>query len=245
MLRLIVGVLLFVPALAVLALALLLDDAPGSGESRLASGADAAPSPAARDIVNVQATIELPPEFPRRYLNIDLDAERTIRDGLPAIRRAAIGAVDVSGWLAERTIRWAFDEWPVLNDERLALAAARALKWYPDRLELLCTWPRSPVEHLRIRAPSGEGRSRPEAYAERIAGWAAAGPESRAPVRGLLRALMREAAERTAAGADPVAENRTALVLAAAQGFGCTPVAGRRPVRHVLPTLHRLSLIHI
>ena len=50
---------------------------------------------------------------------------------------------------------------------------------------------------------------------------------------------MREAAERTAAGADPVAENRTAILLAAAQGFGCTPVAVGRAVRHVRPVLHR------
>ena len=236
MLRLIVGVLLFVPALAVLALALLLDDAPRSGEPRLSEGAA---STAARGIVNVQATIELPPEYPRRFLNIDLDAERTVRNGRPAIRRAAVGAVDVSGWLAERTIRWAFDKWPVLGDERLALAAARVLTWYPARLELVCAWPQSPVGHLRVRAPSGEGDGRPEAYAGRIAGWAATGLESRAPVLGLLRSLMTEAAARTAAGADPVAENRTAILLAAAQAFGCTPVAGRRPVRHVLPVLHR------
>lgn len=236
MFRLIVGALLLVPALAVLAFALILDDAPRSGEARTASGPDAEP---AGGVVNVQATIELPPEYPLRFLNIDLDAERTMRDGLPAIRRAAVGAIDVSGWLAERTMRWAFDRWPVLGDERVALVAARALEWYPDRLEILCAWPGFPVEHLRIRAPSGDGRSRPEAYAERIAGWAAAESGARGSILGLLRSVVREAAERTAAGADPVAENRTAIVLAAAQAFGCTPVAGRRPVRRVLPILHR------
>ena len=56
---------------------------------------------------------------------------------------------------------------------------------------------------------------------------------------GLLRSLVAEAAERTAAGADPVVENRTALLLATAQAFGCTPVAGGGPVRHVRPVLHR------
>ena len=239
MFRVIVGTLLLVPALAVLAFALILDDAPRSEASGLASGTDAAPAAATGGIVNVQATIELPPEFPRRYLNLELDAERSVRDGLPAIRRAALGTVDVSGWLAERTIRWVFDKWPVLNDDRLELAAARVLEWYPDHLELVCTWPRSPVEHLRVRAPSSDGRRPPGAYAERIADWAAAEPGSRAPILGLLRSLVREAAERTAAGADPVAENRTAIVLAAAQGFGCTPVTGGRPVRHVRSVLHR------
>ena len=239
MLRLIVGALLLVPALAVIALALILDDAPPSGGPGLASGTASAPGGTARGIVNVQATIELPSAFPRRYLNIDLDAERTVRGGLPSIRRAAVGAVDVSGWLAERTIRWASDRWPVLKDERLGRAAARALEWYPDRLELVCAWPRSPVEHLRIRTPSGDGAGGTGAYAERIADWAAAEPGSAAPVLGLLRSLVREAAERTAAGADPVAENRTAILLAAAQGFGCTPVAVGRAVRHVRPVLHR------
>ena len=239
MLRLIVGALLLVPALAVIGLALILDDAPPSGGPGLAPGTASAPGGAARGIVNVQATIELPSAFPRRYLNIDLDAERTVRGGLPSIRRAAVGAVDVSGWLAERTIRWASDRWPVLKDERLERAAARALEWYPERLELVCTWPRSPVEHLRIRTPSGDGADGTGAYAERIADWAAAEPGTAAPVLGLLRSLVREAAERTAAGADPVAENRTAILLAAAQGFGCTPVAVGRAVRHVRPVLHR------
>ena len=243
MLRLIAGALVLVPALAVIALALILDDAPPSGGPGLASGRASAPGGGARGIVNVQATIELPPAFPRRYLNIDLDAERTMQGGLPSIRRAAVGTVDVSGWLAERTIHWASDRWPVLKEERLERAVARALEWYPDRLELVCAWPRSPVEHLRVRAPSGDGAGGggggTGAYAERIADWAAAGPGSVAPALGLLRSLVREAAERTAAGADPVAENRTAILLAAAQGFGCSPVAVGRTVRHVRPVLHR------
>ena len=239
MFRLIVGTLLLVPALAVIALALVLDDAPPSGGSGLASGPAAGPAGATRGIVNVQATIELPSAFPRRYLNIDLDAERTVQGGLPSIQRAAVGAFDVSAWLAERTIRWAFDRWPVLHDDRLELAVARALEWYPERLELVCAWPRSPVEQLRIRAPSGGGGVPPGAYVERIVGWAAAEPGPRAPILGLLQSVMREAAVRTAAGADPVAENRTALVLAAAQVLGCTPVAEGRPVQLVQPVLHR------
>ena len=247
MLRLIVGVLLLVPALAVIALALLFDDAPRSGSPGLSPDADAPPPSAARGTVNVQATIELPREYPRRFLNIDLDAERILHDGRPAIRRAAVGAVEVSGWLAEQTVRWAADRWPVLKDERLERAAARILAWYPERLELACAWPWSPVEHLRIRAASGEGEGedkregvgRPEAWAGRVAGWATAASGSRGSALELLRALVREAAERTAAGADPVAENRTAVLLAAAQAFGCTPVASGGPARHVGPALHR------
>lgn len=239
MLRLIVGTLLLVPALAVIALALLLDGAPPSGGAGLGSGTASAPGGTARGIVNVQATIELPSAFPHRYLNIDLDAERTVQGGLPSIQRAAVGAFDVSGWLAERTLRWAYDRWPVLKDERFERAAARALEWYPDRLDLVCAWPRSPVEHLRIRTPSGDGDGGTGAYTERIAEWAAVSPGSAAPVLGLLRSLVRVAAERTAAGVDPVVENRTAILLTAAQAFGCTPVAVGRAVRHVRPVLHR------
>ena len=239
MLRLIVGTLLLVPALAVIALALVLDDAPPSGVGGFASGTASAPGGTARGVVNIRATIELPSAFPRRYLNIDLDADRTVQGGMPSIQRATIGGVDVSGWLAERAIRWASDRWPVLRDERLGRAAARALEWYPDHLELVCVWPRPPMEEVRIRIPPGDGEGATAAYAERIAGWAAAEPGSAAPVLGLLRSLVREAAERTAAGADPVAENRTAILLAAAQGFGCTPAAAGRVVRHVRPVLHR------
>jgi len=239
LLRLIVGTLLLGSALAVIALALVLDDAPPRGGADLAPGANPAPDGAARSIVNFQAAIELPPVFPHRYLNIELDAERTLEDGLPSIRRAAVGGVGVSGWLAERAIRWASDRWPALRDERLERAAARALDWYPERLELVCVWPRFPMEYVRIRTPSDDGEGGTGAYTERIADWAAAGPGSVAPVLGLLRSLVREAAARTAAGADPVAENRTAILLAAAQGFGCTPATNGRTQRHVRPVLHR------
>ena len=238
MLRVIVGALLLVPALGVIALVLFLDSAPRSGEPRPGSTA-AATAVGSTGIVNVQATIELPPQYPRRYLNIDLDADRAVRDGMPVIQRVVVGDVDVSGWLADRAVRWAFDEWPVLKDEHLELAAARALESYPERLELVCAWPGTPVEHLRVRAVSGGSRNRRGGYAERIAGWATAESGSRAPAVGLLRSLVAEAAERTAAGADPVVENRTALLLATAQAFGCTPVAGGGPVRHVRPVLHR------
>ena len=242
MLRLIVGTMLLGSALAVIALALVPDDAPSGGGADLTSDANAAPHGAVHGIVNFQATIELPPAFPRRYLNIDLDAERTVENGLPSIRRAAVGGVNVPGWLVERAIRWGSDRyrWPVLGNERLERAAARALDWYPERLDLVCVWPRSPLEHMRVRTPSGDGEGGVGAYTERIADWAAAGGGgSAAPVLALLRSLMREAAERTAAGADPVAENRTAILLAAAQGFGCTPATIGRTQGHVRPVLHR------
>ena len=240
MLRLIVGVLLLAPSLAVIALVLFLDNTPRSGEPlRPVPAGSAAPAAGSAGTVNVQATIELPPQYPRRYLNVDLDADRAVRDGLPVIRRVAVGDVDVSGWLARGAVRWAFDEWLFLENKHLALAAARALESYPERLEVVCARPTAPVERLRIRAGSGGNRSWPGAWAERVAGWAAAEPGSRAPVLGLLRSLMAEAAKRTAAGADPVVENRTVVLLAAAQAFGCTPVAGDGPVRRVRPVLHR------
>ena len=244
MLRLIVGGLLLVPSLAVIALVLLLDDAPRSGETgseppRPAPSAPAAPAPDPAGIVNVQATIELPPRYPGRYLNVDLDAERAVRDGTPVIQRIAVGDVDVSGWLAQQAVQWAIDEWSFLDRDHLLLAAGRALESYPERLDLVCARPRTPVERLRVRAGAAGDRDRPGAYAKRIAGWAAGAPGSRAPLRELLRSLMAEAAERTAAGADPVVENRTAVLLAAAWTFGCTPIAGGDPPRRVRPVLHR------
>lgn len=239
MARLIVGALLLVPSLAVLGIVLILDETPRSAEPRPVPARSATPAPGSAGVVNVRATFELPPQYPRRYLNVDLDADRTVRDGLPVIRRVAVGEVDVSGWLARRAVRWAFDGWPFLGDKHLALAAGRALESYPERLDLVCSRPGTLVEHLRVRAGSDRDRSLPGAHAERIADWAAAAPGSRAPVLGLLRSLMAEAAKRTAAGADPVVENRAAVLLAAAQAFGCTPVVGGGPVRRVRPVLHR------
>ena len=231
MLRLTIALLLLAPALAALVLVLALDGEQRSAPPRTATAV-------AGGIVNVQATIELPSGYPLRYVNLDLDAERIGRDGLPAIRRISVGAIDVPGLLAGRAVRWALGQWSELGDERVALAIVRALQSYPERLELACAWPRAPVEHVRIRAVSGGGRNWSGTYGDRIAAWAGAESGPRAPLLGLLRTLVGEAAARTAAGADPVAENRTAIMVAAAHAFGCTRVAGGRPVRHVKPALH-------
>ena len=245
MLRLIVGLLLFVPLVAVVGFALLLDGAPRREEQGPGRGEDpgvtaGAESRAVAGIVNVRATIELPPEFPRRYVNIDLDAERVVRDGLPAIRRVAIGTIDVSGWFAEQAMKIVLDRVPEFDDERYRLAVVRAVQSYPQRLDLVCDWPHSPVQHVRVRAvPEGVGSESGEDYASRIEEWVGTASGPRAPLLGLLRTLFEEAANRTAAGADPAAENRTAILIAVAEAFGCAPLSEGRPIRSVRPSLHR------
>ena len=190
-------------------------------------------------VVNVQATIELPDGYPRRYVNVDLDAERVGSDGATAIRRISIGEIALPGWLADKAVQWAFGNWAALRDERVIRAGIRALQSYPERLEVVCSWPRSPVEEVRVRGRSGDGREWPGTYGDRIAGWAAAGTGPRAPLLDLLRSVVSEAAGRTRAGADPAVENRAAIMVAAAHAFGCTPIAGGQAVRRVKPALHR------
>ena len=238
LLKLIVGVLLAVPALAVVVLVLALDDEPAPRPPRPAAAGPAEARAVGDGIVNLQATIELPPEYPRRFVNVELDAERT-RGNVGFLRRVGVGGVDVPGWLAKEAIRWAAGNWPGLEGERVERAAVRVLESYPDRLELVCAWPGSPVRHLRVRAGAASDRSWPATYAERVAAWVAAGDGPRAPILALLKSLFGEAATRTAAGADPVIENRAAILVSAAQAFGCTPVEGGRTVRRVTPALHR------
>ena len=229
--------LVCVPAVAVLVLVVALDDEPEDRPPRLAGEGPHAARAGAEGIVSVRATIELPPEYVRRFLNIELDADRTRGDGA-VIRRIGVGGVDVPVWLAKEAIRWAAGNWPELKDALVQEAVARVLESYPDRLELVCAWPGSPVEQLRVRAGSAGGGNRPASYGERVAAWATAGPGPRAPVLELLRSLFGEAAARTAAGADPVVENRAAILVAATQAFGCTPVEGGRAMRQVMPVLH-------
>jgi len=236
--RLILGVLLIVPALAVILLVMALDDEPAVRSPRIAAKDPVAARGEADGIVNVRATIELPPDYPLRFVNVELDADRARSTGA-VIRRVAVGAVDLPGWLAREAIGWAAGDWPELKNERVERAVIRALESYPDRLELDCAWPGSPVEHVRVRADAAGGRDWPATYGERVAAWAASSPGPRAPVLTLLRSLFGEAAARTAVGADPVIENRTAILVAAAQAVGCTPVEKGRPVRQVKPLLHR------
>ena len=237
MFRLIVGILLAVPVLGGFTLFMTLDDVPHPPSPPTGVAADSAVSDPAGGIVNVQATIELPPEFPRRYLNVELDADRETGNGA-VIRRVGVGAVDVPGWMAKEAMRWAAGNWPELKDERVELAAIRALESYPDSLELACAWPGTPVERLRIRAIATEARRWPVSYGQHVAEWAGNRTGPRAPFLELLRSLFGEAATRTAAGADPVVENRAAILVAAAQAFGCTPVQGGEPVGWVRPMLH-------
>ena len=238
MLKLIVAALLVVPALVVVAFVTALDDAPRTRSPANPIDGTSAAAGADGGVVSLHASIELPPEYPRRYVNVDLDVQRSA-ENRAIIRRIGIGGLDVPGWLAKAAVQWAAGNWPELGDERLELAAVRVLESYPARLELACVWPGSPVEHLRVRSAATGGRKWPVAYGGRVAEWAAARPGPRAPIRELLQALFGEAAARTEAGADPVVENRTAIIVAAAQAFGCTPVEDGQPVRPVRPMLHR------
>ena len=237
MLKLIFAALLVAPALAVVAFVMALDDAPRARSPGNPIDGTSAAAGADGGVVSLHATIELPPEYPHRYVNVDLDLQR-LAENRAVIRRVGIGGFDVPGWLVKEAVQWVAGNWPELGDERVELVAVRVLESYPARLELVCVWPGSPVEHLRVRSAATGGRNWPVTYAERIAEWAAR-PGSRAPIRELLRSLFGEAAARTEAGADPVVENRTAIIVAAAQAFGCTPVEDGQPVRQVRPLLHR------
>jgi len=238
LLKLIFAALLVVPALAVVAIVMALDDAPRARSFTDPLDGAFAEAGADRGAVSLHATIELPPEYPRRYVNVDMDVERSAENGA-VIRRVGIGELDVPGWLAKEAMHWAAGHWPELADEHVELAAVRVLESYPARLELACVWPGSPVEHLRIRSAATGDRNRSATYGKLVAEWAAARTGPRAPIRELLRALFGEAAARTEAGADPVVENRAAIIVAAAQAFGCTPVEDGQPVRWTKPSLHR------
>lgn len=178
-----------------------------------------------------RASIEASAPAPlARWWNLQLGLRQTTT-GLPEVDRLRIGKLPLPAALAKPLLR------AVAQRQGLPADATLALGWI-DRVALA---PGTARLDYRIRADSA-GRLRaallPPAEVERLrvhnarlAALTAGLPEGPVSLAALLQAGLAFAAERSAAGADAVDENRAALTTLAFY-------ANRRPLGQIVPAAH-------
>jgi hypothetical protein len=146
-----------------------------------------------------------------RWVNVELDLQET--GGIPAIAGARIGGLPLPAWLLEQLAQQALErsgfsaEWALALDvvRRVRFDAGHALvvyAWQPDSMQRMMASLLTPAELDRLRP-----------YQDRLAGITQGASGWQLPLVQAMAPLFELAAERSAAGADAVAENRAALVV--------------------------------
>ncbi len=173
---------------------------------------------------------------------LNLQAELHQEQGWPSLHGIRLGSAPLPASLT----RWALLAW---LDRQNALEPLRALRFLaeqirfrPGQVHVMLRWRPDSVERLLNGVWPPAERDRALAYQQALAGWAAqrrAGtPVSLAEV---LHTLFALAEQRTAAGADPAAENRMALLTLAVNMSG-RGWAKLLPLAQAWPALPPLNL---
>lgn len=151
------------------------------------------------------------------YLNIEAVLEEA--PGLPRPSALRVGRLDLPDWLLARVVPVLLERLRETPEARLGIDALRAVRFSRSGLGIVYLWPGGLRDRQRTPFVDDDERARLQYYhallVERFQG-AAAGPVSLAE---LLPPLLR-AAERRANGGDGVAENRSAILVAAVFGLG-------------------------
>lgn len=150
---------------------------------------------------------------------LNLQARLVQNGGLPEVRDLRLGNLPLPDWLAgwarERLLR----RLDGLEEARLLRGMIKHVALSEGRVQLLYEWqPDSYRRMLDALVPAPE-QARLQHYHERLAQWAAGRPEP-VSLAAALPPLFALAAERSAAGHEPAAENRAALLVLAAQATG-------------------------
>lgn len=179
-----------------------------------------------------------------RWVNVQARFEQT--GGLPAFASWRVGRVPLPARLGERALLAAAGRAGLLPELQLAADVVRRVEFGPQRAVVVYAWRLDSADRVvEALLPPGEA-DRLRAYNARLVDWAARQPAtpwtaSAAPALATLFALARERS--AVPGADPAAENRTAIVALTlyANGRGIDallPAAGAwprpRPLRLLL-----------
>lgn len=147
---------------------------------------------------------------------------------LPDIESLAVGSLELPGWAARPLVELlARLVDPGGADAPPLRSLARGVRLTPDRAQLVYEWRADVPQRLFARLMPPEQQARLKVYHERLAQALRATPRT-ARVAALLQPMFALAAERSAAGADPLAENRAALLTLALYATG-------RPLSRALP----------
>jgi hypothetical protein len=170
----------------------------------------------------LQASLPVPRSPVTAWLNIDATLRETA--GLPAIDSLRVGRLPVPAWVAARLLPVLAERLNASPEGALALDMVRHVRLLPTRVEVAYAWGDDGLQRLlgTLLPPSEQARL--TAYAQALAGalqaHASAGGGAGLPLARLLPPLFTLAAQRSAGGADALAENRAALLTLALQATG-------------------------
>lgn len=180
-----------------------------------------------RGAAAVQSSLHLPANPFGRWLNLDLRLEQTA--GLPELASVRAGALPVPPGLAEWLLLKGAERHGVVGELRWLASAAQRVDFRPQSTTVTYAWPADSAERMLSALLPPEELQRLRAYHERIADIAGHQPPGwQAPLAPFIGPLFKLAAERSAAGGDPAAENRAALTA-------LTLYANGRGLEKVLP----------
>lgn len=157
----------------------------------------------------VLASVPVP--YTSRWANIN--ARLLQSQGLPEIGRLRIGKLPVPAWCAEPLIAWALQRRGLSADPQLARDVVRHVDLRPGRLLVFYAWQEDTSSRLLTALVPPADQERLKAYSDRLAELINSEPASAViSLARLLPPLFAQARQRVAAGADPVQENRAAIL---------------------------------
>jgi len=176
--------------------------AGGAAELRLGPGT-----------LQARLSLPAPPNPVGGWLNLSLRLEEG--PALPALHGLKVGRLPLPAWLAAPLLERALAHWdPGAGALPPLREVVRAVRLQPQRLQLVYVTRPDLLQRLAGRLLPPAQRARLRAHHERLAATLGAAPGP-LPLPQLMAPLFALAAERSAAGADPAAENRAALVTLA------------------------------
>ncbi|MFG6414374.1 hypothetical protein ACG02S_10755 [Roseateles sp. DC23W] len=188
---------------------------------RLAPGASAQLMLAGGSAI-LQASMPVPHSPVAAWLNISVTLHET--PGLPTLDDLRVGRLPVPAWVAERLLPHLLERLHATPEGALALDMVRRVRLTPTRVEVIYEWGDDGLQRLLGTLLPPAEQARLTAYAQALAGalqaHAAAGGGGAVPLARLLPPLFTLASQRSAGGADALAENRAALLTLALQATG-------------------------
>jgi uncharacterized protein YfiM (DUF2279 family) len=190
-----------------------------AGDVRLMAGYAASRVGVAMDvrIQDGEAVVRASVPIPRSPIGGYLNVRATFEDssGVPHPTRMRIGHLPVPDVVATWLIRQVARRFYHPDSEQVAAEMIRSVSMHPDRLRIEYQWSDDAADRMRAMAVSAEDAARFRAYHDRLVSVTGAMPQSHRSLVDLLGPVMQLAADRSAGGADPVVENRAAIMVVA------------------------------
>lgn len=159
------------------------------------------------------ASVQVPPNPFGRYVNVEGVGRET--STLPELDRLQIGRLPVPAWIANWTLARALAHLDTTDAGQAAADALHAVRFASHHIEVEYEWRADLPERLRNALLDPDSESRLRAYQEHLAA-VTSNPQMARQVSmvSLLKPLMALAMTRSNT-ADPVAENRAAIIVLA------------------------------